>query len=479
MSGYRIEIFGREVPAEFEISAFGELKRALDLSERVGIACSGGADSVFLLLSLMEKLKPDRLCVLHFNHKARAAADVDEDFVRSLAENFSLEFISGRPDSVPEKLSEDEFRRMRMDFFRREFFKKNLSLIAQGHHAGDVAETMLMRLSRGSGIDGLCAPRPVSEVGGVRFVRPLLKLKKTFITSVLEGLEQGWREDESNAKPQFLRNKIRLNVIGTLEDISASSFVSSAVRSRELLQEDADFIGRVFRSELSRLNPGFSENPPSSLYLSGRVLAERALLRRAVLFLLSSNGLLSGMRSGAVEDFLRRLESSKGKIASASAGGGFICFNPRDNSLSLLKGDCRVPFEILLEMGKNILPGGILTLKSISLSGEMLAEIKSGKNDDNIRAFLDPCAARSARGDLCLVARSPRDGDSYAPLGSASPKRLGEIFNGKKIPRVKRKAFPVVCNTSGEILWVPSLPPADKYKLVNGSEAIELTYEAF
>lgn len=146
---------------KFEPSAERYLRAAINGGSRVGVACSGGADSVFLLfwiLSFCGAKNLKNIKVLHFNHKARANAEKDEEFVRKLCSDLGVEFVHGKAESVPEKLSEDEFRKMRMRFFIESSCNLRLSCIAQGHHCGDVAETIVMRLARGAGLDGLwCA----------------------------------------------------------------------------------------------------------------------------------------------------------------------------------------------------------------------------------------------------------------------------------------------------------------------------------
>ena len=229
--------------------ALEKLFDARDANARVGIACSGGADSVFLLLCTAQILGKNKknLRVLHFNHKARGNAEKDEAFVRGLAEKLGIEFVAGRPEKGPEKMSEDVFRKMRMEFFERCSREMHLDCIAQGHHADDVAETTLMRLMRGSGLDGMCAPRAVSAHPCATFVRPLLELKKAAITAMLEKLGMGWREDETNAQTHFLRNRVRNVIIPEIEKACAGSFSNSAGRTRALLQEDSDALRKKLR----------------------------------------------------------------------------------------------------------------------------------------------------------------------------------------------------------------------------------------
>ena len=460
---------------KFEPAAENFVRSAIASGSRLGVACSGGADSVFLLFWVMSLcggkiLKNIR--VLHFNHKARANADVDEDFVRGLCSELGVEFVLGAAESAPKKFSEEEFRKMRMRFFLEANSRLKLSCIVQGHHCGDVAETFLMRLARGAGLDGLCAPRAVSRLGGAVFARPMLPLKKPEIVSALKDAGIAWREDESNAESKFFRNKIRNILIPQIDGVSPGDFGKSVLRSHKLLAEDADFINSVLDSELESANGSWSRGSP--LRLTSTILGNPALLRRALMRFLSSGGVLEALRSGATDAILEKI-SKRGTTFKSSVGDGvFFCFDALSKSISVERN--LEDFELSLKIGKNVLPdGGVLCVKKIRLSADRLCAVKRGENDDSKRAYIDLSAVGNLS-DGSLFARNKRAGDAYIPLGSKSKKRLKDIFIAKKIPSAKRNSIPLVCNKHGRILWGVGLPPCDDFKLENSSVAIELTY---
>src|ERR1700751_1523818 len=140
---------------------------------RVGVAVSGGADSV-VLLHVLHRLVSDlaiRLTVLHVNHELRGPdSDEDEQFVRELARKYALPFVSKRAAPQSGNL-EEAARRVRREFFQDCRQRYQLERVALGHTKSDQAETVLFRLLRGSGLAGLAGMRPVTADG---FVRPLL-----------------------------------------------------------------------------------------------------------------------------------------------------------------------------------------------------------------------------------------------------------------------------------------------------------------
>ncbi len=470
----KIKFFGGfETKVDFEDSAFGRLESILRGGGKVGIACSGGADSVFLLHCAVSCFPEflDNVCVLHFNHKVREAAELDEKFVREICGNLNLNLLVDAPQSKPLKVSEDSLRALRLDFFAKEFRELGLSAILQGHHCGDVAESLLMRLARGSGIDGLCAPRPVSEWRGAEFLRPLLNVKKSEIVSALIAAKIPWREDESNAGADFFRNRIRNIVLPEFCESSPSDLYRSIGRSRKLLQEDATALDSIFEAEFSSANREWTKG--EKIYLTPLMLAHASLVRRAVVRIFSANSLeMRPCGVDALTDKILRRSNAK-----ASIGGFFAFFDPADNSLNIAKNTSCPEFEIRLKIGKNILPdGSAITVRRVSLTNARREAIKKGENDDSVSAYIDLAAVGNAE-DGCVTARSRRAGDVYAPLGRRTAKKIKDMFNAKKVPCAKRNALPVVCNKKGEILWVPFLAPSNKYKITNAGAALELTFD--
>lgn len=170
----------------------------------VAVACSGGPDSVAVAL-LALALHEGPITLLHFNHNLRGAqSDADEAFVRELAQSMGCDFRSARWQN-PSKQNEVAARDARLEFLHR----WEHSIILFGQHADDAAETLLMRLARGSSLTGLTAPHPVVGYGAHRHLRPLLKLRKAAIVSALQKLGIAYRLDQSNETADYLRNRIR------------------------------------------------------------------------------------------------------------------------------------------------------------------------------------------------------------------------------------------------------------------------------
>lgn len=203
------------------------------------IALSGGADSVALLLGVWAHWPGRRrnLRVLHFDHRLRGAASTaDAEFCRRLCRSLGIKLEVGRWTRAKDARwpSEATARAARLEFFAR-----HGRVLWFGHHQDDVAETMLMRLARGSGAGGLSAPRPVQVMSDGRVhLRPMLGLRKFELTQALQQAGGRWREDQSNAGSRYLRNRIRKDVLPLWVAASERDAIAGAARSRELLAED-------------------------------------------------------------------------------------------------------------------------------------------------------------------------------------------------------------------------------------------------
>ena len=199
---------------------------------RIGLAVSGGADSVALALLLTrggkKKNAAKRFVVLHVDHGLRRESAEEYRFVRALARRLGLPFRGIHAKVVRKKGESVEMaaRRVRLDFFATCMAKLKLDAIATGHHMDDLAETFLMKIRRAS----LCGIRETSEVGPIRFVRPLLGCRDGELRDYLVRYGEEWREDATNDDLSVERNRVRREVIPFLEKTLDKDFVEHVAR---------------------------------------------------------------------------------------------------------------------------------------------------------------------------------------------------------------------------------------------------------
>jgi len=202
-----------------------------------GVGFSGGPDSLALLLLLWAHWPERRrqLRGLHFDHRMRGAdSRTDAVFCRQVCRALGVDYRAGAWAGDHRGAGEAEAREARMSFLAGQ-----ARVIWFGHQQDDIAESILMRLARGSGTGGLAAPRPVQDGPRARLhLRPLLELKKSEIIAALAAVGVSGRHDASNTQGDFFRNRIRLDVLPAWAGAARRDALAGAARSRMLLEED-------------------------------------------------------------------------------------------------------------------------------------------------------------------------------------------------------------------------------------------------
>jgi tRNA(Ile)-lysidine synthase len=183
------------------------------LPKRIAVAVSGGADSLALTLFLDEfcRKKKIKLFALTVDHKLRKNSAKEAQTLGKIleAKKISHQILEIKKEKIPQKNIEAKLREARYELLLG-FCKKNkIEFLFLGHHLGDVAENFLIRLFRGSGLDGLSTMAEISEMNGIKLVRPLLNFEKDSLKAFLKSKKVQWFEDETNSDEKFLRNKIR------------------------------------------------------------------------------------------------------------------------------------------------------------------------------------------------------------------------------------------------------------------------------
>lgn len=453
---------------------FERLDRSLD--RRVLVACSGGADSVFLLHTLLAYAanKPTQVVVAHYNHAWRSASDDDAEFVSALAQRWSLPVVVEKnPESGKLKFSETVARELRMQFLRKMAQVHNCQWIAFGHQMNDVLETQLQRLARGSGVVGMAAPRPVHVFEGYAdHLRPLLGLKAHEIRSMLQAADICWREDSSNLDDSIQRNGLRHQIVPKMQLIMDRDLLLGAAKSRERMQEDAEALD------------GWAANVYADiainrwcLNLLGLRSMPVAIIRRCLFIWMREHFDLKKLRSSVMEPIIAAIVSKKSKY-TLSIGHYFLSIESdllRLKNLEPVELKLAVDYTLSLAVGSQMsLPqGATIAAELVNLAPTTLTKILNGQIDCAHEAYLQVADVDN------LIVRNWQPGDRYTPLGCSGSKKLKACFRERRISKMERSVIPIVTISNTHIVWVPSMPPANAYKLDPESKsALRLTYQA-
>ncbi len=381
------------------------------------LAVSGGTDSTALALILSE-LRDEAglvLHVAHFDHRARrAAAAADAAFVADLANHVGATLRVGRADRAPR--SEDDARRARYEFLRRVAADLGATAIATGHTLDDQAETVLLHLTRGSGLAGLAGMRPVRD--GV--VRPLLAIGRSETSAICAAAGITPQEDETNASLRFARNRVRLRVLPELERINP--------RVRGALARFAEAAGEL-------------EPSPSAVPAADGVV-DLALLPAG------------GPRQRALADTWR---AATGRVLTAAQRGALarLAASTHGTRRIDLPGGAAVREYATLRMG--VRPTREPERVPLPLRRGAATEWHGWRIAVDTSSDGLPFHARVRVGDAArLVVRSRLPGDRLA----GTRRKVQDVFVDAKVPAAQRDTWPLVTLDDG-VLWIPgiSTPP--------------------
>jgi tRNA(Ile)-lysidine synthase len=434
--------------------------------DRVLAALSGGPDSVALvalLLKLREEM-PLEVRLAHFNHRLRDEAGDDERFVRDLADRWVLPLAAGSADvrahaSRGKVNLEEAGRDLRYRFLRQAAAAAGATKIATGHTMTDQAETVLMRLMRGTGLAGLAGIAPIVPGPPCPIVRPLLALAGPDLRAWLDTEGLPFREDASNRDCRFLRNRIRAELLPELARRYEPQIVAHLARLAGIVREDDELLHGFVRELADEfiLRTGRA----ISLDLKALPLLLPALARRVAREYLRE--VAGSLRDISYEDVASILALGEGKDLAIRKGlvlrreGGRVGLKKRTVSV----GSYERRWDGRLELA---LPAAGLRLKGALRKAD--GPGRSRKRDDRAGADLD-----ADKLVFPLTVRNRRPGDLYRPLGAPGRKKLKEILRAKGVPAADRDRLPVVLSRE-EIVWVPGLPVAERCKITDSTRSV-------
>jgi tRNA(Ile)-lysidine synthase len=465
----------------------------LHAGERIAVAVSGGADSVALLRLLLE-LRQELgvvLSVAHFHHQIRKAeADADGEFVAELARQFQLELHAGSGD-VPahardHKVSlESAARELRHRWFRGLVQQGRADKIATAHTLDDQAETVLMRILRGTGVRGLAGIAP--EQKEKHLVRPLLAVTRAEIEAYLNSLHQPWRTDSSNLDVSHTRNRVRHTLLPLLE----KDFNPAIRQTLAELAELARLEDNYWKKELELLVPRLvrhgkpTRSGRSATGADSQTLAlDLEALRRLPGFVQRMVLHKTAEQLGAALEFkhiqlLAKLIHEPKSAAPLSLPGGLSASSSlRELHLSLAAQEApanylyslSIPGEVQLpELGKTI-RARVISASAQQANSGLAGDPGKPKNSRyNAASLLDRTLLAPE-----LTVRNWRAGDRFFPAHSQSPKKVKELLQpsrlGMKFSPAERKLWPVI-ESAGEIVWIRGFPVAQAFA-VQGGEAV-------
>lgn len=447
---------------------FIKVNKLIDYGDGIVVGLSGGPDSIcllYLLNSIRDEFKIDIVAV-HINHMLRAEeADADELYCKDVCEQLGIEFFSRKININEYSMkngisSETAGREVRYRYFDEVMKSKGFNKIATAHNANDQAETILMRLMRGTGIEGLCGI-PVKRDNV--YIRPILFMKREEVEEYCRVNNLMPRIDKSNLERVYSRNKVRLDILPYMKENFNSDVIEAINRMSELLRIDNNFID----NEVNKYYEEFCTRENNIIVISKDVFKfHKAILYRVI---------RRAIKDVAGNNYNVELKNIEDVITLSEIGTGKIIYLPNDIIAVNVYGDIKIKingYEIKKEDSEKIILKEEVVHKVIEFNDyifefELIENIeKNYYNKNSSTKYFD---FDKINGNI--VIRYRKNGDKIIPLGLRGTKKVKDVFINLKIPKEKRDFIPII-QFGEDIGWIIDVAISEKFKVTKETNKI-------
>lgn len=440
--------------------------------DKVIVAVSGGPDSM-CLLNILYKLKDElgiSLAVAHVNHGLRGEeADEDEAHVKKICDSIKVEYYSIKIDiykiSKEKGIScESAGRESRYEFFETIMKKINAQKIALAHNANDQAETVIMRIIRGTGLDGLTGIKPVRDE---KFVRPLINSTRDEIEEYCKINEISCRIDKTNFENIYTRNKIRLELLPYIKENFNKDIIGTLIRLSDTIEKDNEFIEHVAEEKYKR----YCENNNEKVIIYNKAFRESEaivtrIIRRAFNDL---KGNLYNLEKIHIYDIINIQKNSTGKKIMLKDG---IEASNNYGDIHLYKSKNPESIESNKQYNLALGANAFLGYKYNIYLRKIGRTEKINLTDNTFVKYFDYDKIKNA-----IIVRYRREGDRFNPFGMKGSKKLKDLFIDMKVLKEERDKIPLVC-FGDEIAWIVGYRISDRFKVDKETKNIlEIKFE--
>lgn len=432
-------------------------------NDNIVVGVSGGADSMALLNVLMEIKKEINfnIFVAHVNHGVRGEdALADQLFVERKAREMNVPYYFKNVDmekhAREKKITAEEAgRELRYGFFRDILKQQGGGKIAVAHNKNDQAETLLLRIMRGTGIDGL---KGMEFIAG-DIIRPILNIAREDIENYINENSVETVLDKTNLMTIYNRNKVRLELIPYIIDNFNPNIINTLWRLSSIADVDSGFLNALAEEKYNLIVKSETKH---SIILDGTIFnrEDRSIKIRVVRLMIyklveSLQG-ISEQNVQSIVDLFERMET--GKQLNLPAGIiGRVSYNDLiiHNSIAEKQND----FYYKLTFGENIFPDLGISIR-ISVQEKLIIP-----NDKNVKCF----DSELIKGNLYI--RNRKNGDKFNPFGMKGTKKVKDYFIDEKIPKDLRDEIPLLMDDEN-IIWIIGFATSEAYRITENTKNI-------
>lgn len=458
------------------ITVAGKMDRAMDFflrsikrynmlekGDALLVALSGGPDSV-CLFDLLYQIRVDwhlELHVVHLNHTLRGeASDKDQVLAEKIAKDLKVPISVKRADVAAyareHRMSiEEAARECRLEFFKEEADRLGIKKVVLGHHKDDQAETVLLRIIRGTGLKGLGAMKPIQNWHGITLIRPLIEMEKRDIEAYVSDRKLAYCLDATNQEIRFMRNRVRHRLIPEMERHYNPRIKNALAALAETVALDLAFledaVGRLYPKVVKR-------RKDSMLILKKKKFLEQhealrfRILQKAVREL-DPESEIDFFHWG---EFRRALEAETSHYEMHVSHDLSVAVERKEIVLRKNKAGDAPQYEYTIRLGEKVV-------------------VREAKLEFTVEAFDRRIYKDDRKDRSCgifdlekihfpMVIRNRREGDTFHPLGLHYSKKLKDFLIARKVPSYEKNQIPLFLSAA-EIFWVYGVEISDRFKV--------------
>lgn len=404
----------------------------IDFNNYVVIGVSSGPDSMCLLNIILKKT--NKIVVCHINHNIRKESKEEELFLRNYCKDRKLIFESMTINKYEENNFENEARKKRYAFYEEILKKYNSKYLFLAHHGDDLIETVLMKIVRGSNLEGYAGIKEISNFKGFKIVRPLLSYTKEDILDYNKSHNIPYFIDNSNTNTKYTRNRYRKNILPLLKE-EDDQVHKKFLRYSKTLEEYDTYIKRLVKEKIDKI---FNNN---IIYITELNKLDNFLKKNTLYYILTIiyNNENSIITEKHINNILSLINSDKPNLTLDLPLNKILVKEYNKIYFEDKNDKQNIKYKIPLE---DSITAGNIKFKIVS------EEEKDGN---------DICRLDSKEIALPLYIRNRKDGDYIILKGSNNKKKIKEIFIEKKLPKDIRNKYPILVDNNDNIIWIPNI----------------------
>ena len=405
----------------------------MNKNETIVIGCSAGPDSM-ALLHYMKNNYPNKIICAHINHNIRKEIDEEEKYLENYCKQNNIIFESTKIESYNKSNLENQARIKRYNFYKKILTKYNSKYLFLAHHGDDLIETILMKIERGSNLEGYAGIKQISKNDNYQIIRPLLKYTKDDLIKYDEKNKIKYFIDKTNFDEKYTRNRYRHNVLPFLKNENINIHKKYLKYSNTLLEYN-EYINYEVNETIKNIYTNNTLDIKNFKEL--HIFLQKNILYKILNDIYNNKSDI--VKEKNVKDIIDLINNQKPNLTINLPKN--IIIKKEYNKLIIKENENKNNDQYKIEI-KN----------KIEKDNYIIEEIENTNDDSN-----KICRIDSSKIKLPLYVRNRKNGDKIETLGLNGRKKIKEIFIENKIPEKIRNTYPIVVDSEDKIIWIPNL----------------------